>query len=161
MRKKGAARAPGHRAAVMHGSACTALGLDLFGLGYGTPNSPFGDGSCDMNEKNAQDALGSCRAVDILATHSPPKGVADRTARGASVGSVATRKTAQRLQPRYLLCGHVHNSWSVRGWIGHRAVVNPASHPIFLAISPGEVSRNEISPREVAPGGNAPHKVTQ
>lgn len=47
------------------------------------------------------------RAVDILITHAPPKGIHDGTD-PAHVGFVAFRRFIARFRPRYLLHGHSH-----------------------------------------------------
>ena len=64
------------------------------------------------------------RVKDILISHSPPKGVADRGSLGASLGSSAVRAAVERVQPNLCLCGHVHDSWGKSGFIGATAVHN-------------------------------------
>lgn len=112
------------RAHVLHGTGVEIEGLRLFGLGYGVPVTPFGDWSCDLTEVEAAAMLAACEAADILITHSPPKGVADRMTGGVSLGSTAIRKAVERVQPRWNLCGHIHDSWGERGWIGKTEVWN-------------------------------------
>lgn len=109
---------------VLHGEAVTVGGLRLFGLGYGVPLTPFGDWSCDLTEAEAAAMLGRCDGADILVSHAPPKGVADVTSAGLSVGSTAVRDAALRLGPRLLLCGHIHDSWGQGGSIGPTSVHN-------------------------------------
>ncbi len=75
--------------AVLHGTAHDFNGLSLFGLGYRVPPTPFGEWSCDLSEAQAADMLAPCTSADIPITHSPPKGVADTTSAGLSVGSTA------------------------------------------------------------------------
>ncbi|MEM6482404.1 MAG: metallophosphoesterase family protein [Pseudomonadota bacterium] len=108
----------------LHGSGIEIDGLQVFGLGYGIPPTPFGDWSCDLSESDADMLLAPCQAADILIFHSPPKGVADRTSTGASVGSEALREAVARLQPRLVVCGHIHDSWGEEGTIGRSQVVN-------------------------------------
>ena len=109
---------------VLHGEAATVDGLRLFGLGGGVPPTPFGDWSFDLTEDAAAGLLSGCDGADILITHSPPKGVADRTSQGASVGSAAIFAAIERIQPKLALCGHIHDCWGVRGTIGATEVVN-------------------------------------
>lgn len=109
---------------VLHGAGCEVGGLRLFGLGYGVPVTPFGAWSCDLTEAQAEALLGTCAQADVMIFHSPPKGVADVTGRGDSVGSVAIRAAIARVQPQIALCGHVHDSWGQRGRIGASEVVN-------------------------------------
>jgi len=110
--------------AVLHGEGATVGGLSFFGLGYGVPETPFGAWSCDLGEDTAAAMLATCAKADILITHSPPKGVADVTSGGASVGSTAIRDAILCIQPALALCGHIHDSWGAEGQIGATRVVN-------------------------------------
>lgn len=112
------------RATVLHGQGTEIGGLRLYGLGGGVPPTPFGEWSFDLSEAEAAAMLAPCGAADILITHSPPKGVADRTSQGASVGSTAIHSAIERIQPKLALCGHIHDCWGERGMIGRTEVVN-------------------------------------
>lgn len=109
---------------VLHGEGMEVEGLRLFGLGGGVPPTPFGDWSFDLSERQAEGMLASCARADILITHSPPKGVVDRTSRGDSVGSTAIYSAIERIQPKLAVCGHIHDCWGERGMIGRTEVVN-------------------------------------
>ncbi|TDK43765.1 metallophosphoesterase family protein [Antarcticimicrobium luteum] len=109
---------------VLHGQAAEIGGLRLFGLGGGVPPTPFGAWSWDLTEEAAAALLAPCDGADILITHSPPKGVADCTSQGQSVGSAAIRAAIGRIQPRLALCGHIHDCWGERGRIGGSEVAN-------------------------------------
>jgi len=109
---------------VLHGRAVEVGGLRLFGLGYGVPVTPFGAWSCDLSETRAGEMLKACEHADIMVLHSPPKGVADRTSAGASVGSAAIYQAIERVQPELAFCGHIHDSWGQSGMIGRTKVVN-------------------------------------
>jgi len=109
---------------VLHGAGTEVEGIRLFGLGYGVPPTPFGEWSCDLTEEFAGQMLAECSEADILITHSPPKGLADLTSDGISVGSTAIRDAIERVQPQLALCGHIHDSWGQRGLIGATQVVN-------------------------------------
>ncbi|TCP44499.1 metallophosphoesterase family protein [Rhodovulum marinum] len=111
-------------ASVLHGQGCEIGGLRLFGLGYGVPVTPFGAWSCDLTEDQAADLLAPCGAVDVMVFHSPPKGIADVTGTGISVGSTAIRDAIARVQPKLAVCGHVHDCWGQEGRIGETRVVN-------------------------------------
>lgn len=109
---------------VLHGAGVEIDGLQFFGLGYGVPPTPFGGWSCDLTEDDAAQMLDDCAAADVLITHSPPKGLADLTSGGLSVGSTAIRAAIERVQPQLALCGHIHDSWGTRDFIGDSEVVN-------------------------------------
>ena len=119
---------------VLHGEHLEIASVRLFGLGYGVPPTPFGAWSCDMSEADAESLLSRCKGVDILITHSPPKGVADVTSQGISVGSTAIRATIEDLQPQLALCGHIHDSWGHTGQIGPTQVVNLGPTPNWFEI---------------------------
>ncbi|WP_101068760.1 metallophosphoesterase family protein [Roseovarius salinarum] len=123
-------------AGVLHGTGTEVAGLRIFGLGYGVPVTPFGAWSCDLSEAQAEEMLSRCAGADILVTHSPPKGVADRTSGGESVGSTAIRDAIERLAPALAVCGHVHDSWGEEGVIGASRVVNLGPRPNWFEVTP-------------------------
>jgi len=62
--------------------------------------------------------------VHVVLSHAPPRnGLVDRTHFGRNVGSTALREFIDRLQPRLVLCGHIHEG---RGseQLGQTTVVN-------------------------------------
>lgn len=120
---------------VLHGNGTSFETLSLFGLGYGVPQTPFGSWSCDLSEEEAGARLATCHTADILILHSPPKGIADETSDGVSVGSTAIRDAIKRIQPRLAVCGHIHDSWGKTGQIGATKVVNLGPRPNWFDIS--------------------------
>jgi Icc-related predicted phosphoesterase len=121
-------------ARVLHGEADTCAGLRIFGLGYGVPPTPFGAWSCDLDEAGAAAALAQCGEVEIMVTHAPPKGVADVSSAGRSLGSTAIADAVWRVQPTYSLCGHIHESWGRRGHIGATEVINLGPAGVLLEV---------------------------
>lgn len=117
-------RAAAPDATVLHGERVERHGLTIFGLGYAVPETPFGDWSCDLSETGAEALLAAADGADLMVVHSPPKGVADLTSAGKSVGSVAIRAAIERVQPRLAFCGHIHDSWGTTGLIGATQVHN-------------------------------------
>lgn len=109
---------------VLHGDTITIDGVTLFGIGGGIPVTPFGAWSWDLPEDEAAALLEKAEGADIIISHSPPKGIADRTSTGLSVGSTAVRDAAERVQPKLLLCGHIHDCWGEEGMIGETRVKN-------------------------------------
>ena len=109
---------------VLHGDTITIDGVTLYGIGGGIPVTPFGAWSWDLPEDEAEELLKAADGADVMISHSPPKGIADRTATGLSVGSTAVRDAAARVQPKLLVCGHIHDCWGEEGMIGETRVKN-------------------------------------
>lgn len=129
------AAAPGG-AVVLHGEAAEVAGLKLFGIGYAIPITPFKDWSCDLTEEQGAAMLANCGEVDILITHSPPKGVVDVTSQGVSLGSVAVLDTIKREKPPLVVCGHIHDCWGQCAQVGDSRVVNLGPTGTWFEIEP-------------------------
>ncbi len=108
----------------IHGKSHEIDGVSFFGLGGAVPITPFGDWSFDIAEETAASYLDRCKAADVMVFHSPPKGIADHTSTGLSVGSIAIRDAIERVQPKLALCGHVHDCWGETAAIGATHVAN-------------------------------------
>lgn len=119
---------------VLHGEAALIDGLRIFGLGYAVPVTPFGDWSCDLTEAQAEQMLSQCSAADILVSHSPPKGIVDRSSSGRSIGSVAVLDAIKRIAPKLVLCGHVHDSWGKSETLGPSKVHNLGPTPNWFEV---------------------------
>jgi Icc-related predicted phosphoesterase len=46
--------------------------------------------------------------IDILISHTPPYGILDKNYKGMHCGSVSLRNIMHRVDPQYLICGHIH-----------------------------------------------------
>ena len=118
-------------ATVLHGGTVTREGLTFAGLGGGIPPLPIMPWvSWDLSEETAAQMLAAIESCDVLVTHSPPYGAADRHAELGAMGSTAIRAAVERLQPRLHLCGHVHDDWGTRARIGATEVVNLGPAPV-------------------------------
>ncbi|SFL11778.1 metallophosphoesterase family protein [Shimia haliotis] len=123
-------------AVVLHGQSAEVAGLRLFGIGYAIPVTPFKDWSCDLTEAQGADLLSGCGEVDVLITHSPPKGVVDVTSQGVSLGSTAVLDTIKRVKPPLVVCGHIHDSWGQSAKVGESHVVNLGPTGTWFDIEP-------------------------
>lgn len=56
--------------------------------------------------------------IDILVSHQPAFGLCDTNSEGQVMGSLALAAAVERVQPRVLICGHIHH--------GHGHVIVPA-----------------------------------
>lgn len=112
-------------ARVLHGEMLHVGGIRIAGLGAAVPPlPPLPWGSFDLTEAEAAQLLDRIDGADILVSHSPPKGVCDRHGQLGPIGSEAVLSAAERLAPRYLLCGHIHDDWGAHGRIGRTEVMN-------------------------------------
>jgi Icc-related predicted phosphoesterase len=125
---------------VLHGTGVTIDGVPFFGLGGAVPVTPFGSWSYDLSETEAARLLADCPSGGVLVSHSPPKGVVDRDSGGRSLGSTAVRDVIQRVQPRLVVCGHIHASAGKEEMLGLTPVVNAGPEgivrPIVVAAGP-------------------------
>ncbi len=122
-------------ATVLHGDSVERDGLTIVGLGYGVPRTPFGEWSCDLTDIEAAQMLTPFERADILISHSPPKGIADQTSQGLSIGSEAIRNWIARVQPAHAVCGHIHDSWGQSGMIGRTLVRNLGPTPNWIEMN--------------------------
>jgi predicted phosphodiesterase len=53
--------------------------------------------------------------VDVLITHGPPRGTADRTVNGEDVGCADLGAAMARVKPRLCVFGHIHEGYGVYG----------------------------------------------
>lgn len=119
---------------VLHGTAANVAGLALFGLGGGIPTTPFGPWSYDFTEDAATALLAPCAACDVLVTHSPPWGLVDVSSRGDHLGSHAVRHAVERLQPRLVVCGHIHGSAGQQIQLGSTTVINAGPQGVLWTL---------------------------
>lgn len=62
-------------------------------------------------------------ACDLIVTHEPPAGVLDLARSGRHIGSRAVLDLLNRLRPRVLTCGHVHEAAGIER-LGETLVIN-------------------------------------
>ena len=123
-------------ATVLHGDVVERGGVRIAGIGGAVPPlPPLPWQSWDIAEAEAAALLDPISACDVLVSHSPPHGVADRHATLGHIGSTAVRKATERLRPKFLLCGHVHDDWGTQGDIGKTRVINLGPAPVFLEVA--------------------------
>lgn len=109
---------------VLHGSGTEIEGVWFFGLGGGVPVTPFGDWSFDLSEEQAAKLLEACPDGAVLVSHSPPKGLVDRSSSGQSLGSTAVRDLIVQKKPLLVVSGHIHASAGKSVTFNRTPVVN-------------------------------------
>jgi Icc-related predicted phosphoesterase len=95
---------------VLHGDDCEIDGITFFGIGGAIPITPFGSWSFDLTEDGAHRLASPCPDSCVLVSHSPPKGLLDRSSSGESLGSTTIRELVDTRSPRLVVCGHIHDS---------------------------------------------------
>ena len=122
-------------ATVLHGTSITWQGLVVAGIGGATPPlPPIPWDSWDLTEAQVETLLSGLPRADILISHSPPHGVADRHGRRGHIGSHAVRDAAIRLAPRLLFCGHIHDAWGETGMVHTTRVHNLGPTPNWFEV---------------------------
>ena len=64
---------------------------------------------------------------DILLVHYPPYGYVDKNMFGEHVGSKFVLNLIKKYQPKYCICGHIHEAFG-KAKIGNTIVINTAKH---------------------------------
>jgi len=97
---------------------------------WGSPYTPAFVGAFQLAGRAA--ARAKWRSIpaglDVLVTHGPPRGVLDRTSRGARVGCPELARAVARARPTLMVFGHVHASFGVADGAGPTAFLNAAQH---------------------------------
>ena len=109
---------------VLHGSQTTLDDVTFFGIGGGIPITPFGAWSYDFSEGQAKKLLRDLPPGGVLISHSPPKGVLDKSSDGRSLGSEAVREIIGIKKPKLVVCGHIHGSAGQIARLGSTNVIN-------------------------------------
>ena len=109
---------------VLHAQGTEINGASFFGLGGGVPVTPFGDWSFDLSEEQAAKLLEACPNRAVLVSHSPPKGLVDRSSSGQSLGSTAVRDLITQKDPILVVSGHIHASAGKSATLNETTVVN-------------------------------------
>jgi Icc-related predicted phosphoesterase len=106
------------------------------GLGYSNP-TPF-DTPGEYSEEEIAEALAKFegRVVSHLVVHFPPRGTKlDQVAPGHHAGSPTLWTWAERWQPAYLFCGHIHECAGETDRIGKTVCINVGKRGYPLEIS--------------------------
>lgn len=111
-------------ARVLHGQGTEINGISFFGLGGGVPVTPFGDWSFDLSEEQAAKLLEACPQRPVLVSHSPPKGLVDRSSSAQGLGSTAVRDLIVQKKPLLVVSGHIHASAGKSAKLNETPVVN-------------------------------------
>lgn len=111
-------------AEVLHGEPASIGEAKLFSIGAGIPTTPW-DWSFDLSEDEAAERLEAMPAgLDLLVLHSPPHGHCDVSSSGQNLGSRAILEAIEAKQPRFAVCGHIHEAWGQESKIGETQVFN-------------------------------------
>jgi Icc-related predicted phosphoesterase len=120
---------------VLHGNGVEIQGQLFFGIGGGIPETPFGDWSWDFTEEQAEKLLEKCPKNAILISHSPPKGILDKSSFGLHLGSHTIRNFIQEKSPKLIVCGHIHESGGMIEKHGNCTVINAGPHAMVYDLN--------------------------
>jgi len=102
-------------------------GLKIYGLPFIPSDEPYIPAyERSQPFKERFDALRSAAVPgkpDIILSHSPPRGTLDKHSVAGYVGSAKVLAILNRKRPRYLFCGHIHESKGMMK-VGSTTVVN-------------------------------------
>ncbi|TWU04354.1 metallophosphoesterase family protein [Stieleria varia] len=121
-------------ATVLHGSGCSVMGVEFWGVGGGIPVTPFGPWSYDFDENQAAEMLSGCPPRCVLVVHSPPLDTVDHDSSGRVRGSRAIRETVKQKQPRWVVCGHIHSDWENQVRLGQTRVLNAGPRGVVIKL---------------------------
>ncbi|MAI72517.1 MAG: serine/threonine protein phosphatase [Rhodopirellula sp.] len=121
-------------AMVLHGTGCVFEGVEFWGVGGGIPVTPFGDWSYDFSEAEAGPLLAGCKPDSVLVVHSPPLDTVDHDSTGQIRGSQAIREVVETVQPKLVVCGHIHSDWEKQCRIAKTQVLNAGPRGVLIEI---------------------------
>jgi predicted phosphodiesterase len=79
--------------------------------------------------------------IDVLITHGPPLGTADRTINGEEVGCADLAEAISRVRPRLCVFGHIHEGYGAYGDKVNAAICDEryqvTNAPIVMDLDPG------------------------
>ena len=116
---------------VLHGSRVDFDDVSFYGIGGGIPMTPFGAWSYDFSEEEARQLLQDCPSGAVLISHSPPRGVLDRSSGGQSLGSEAVRETIGAKKLQLVVCGHIHGSAGQKDRLDQTIIINAGPRGII------------------------------
>lgn len=116
-------------AVVLHGELAEIAGINCFGLG-GAVQDGGGTHQLILSEQQASELLADCPAGAVLVVHTPPFGAVDRQ-RMKHSGSTAIRAAVDRIQPRLVVCGHIHAQSGLTEWIDDVPVINAGPNGVI------------------------------
>jgi hypothetical protein len=110
----------------VEGRVVTHQGLRIAGLGGSNPtpfNTPY-----ELSDEEAEERLKALTSpIDILISHTPPYGTrCDRPANREHAGSLPVRRFVERVRPRLVVCGHIHESRAI-DYVGPTLILNPGA----------------------------------
>jgi Icc-related predicted phosphoesterase len=126
---------PWKQAHVLHGTGCKIDGIEFWGVGGGIPVTPFGDWSYDFDEEQAEILLQGCPRGGVLVVHSPPRDTVDHDTSGQIRGSRSIRQAVETMQPRLVVCGHIHSDWGKQVELGDAIILNAGPSGVILEVN--------------------------
>ena len=98
------------RVALLQESHCKVSGVSIYGTPW-VPHLPFWAFYAKEEEIGTRLSANCPPGIDILVSHGPPHGAGDQGPNGRHVGSTALAEALQTLQPKLVVCGHIHENY--------------------------------------------------
>ena len=121
-------------AIILHGNGIEMQGINFFGIGGGIPVTPFGSWSWDFSEEQAEVLLKDFPDDGVLISHSPLNGILDLSSSGQHLGSTTIRKFIDKISPKLVICGHIHESGGKMEKLGNTVIINAGPQGIIYEL---------------------------
>jgi Icc-related predicted phosphoesterase len=105
----------------LENTSATIGGLKWFGSPF---SLPFFDWAFMLEEQQLSAGYWRMpKKVDVIISHTPPFGCLDKNKQGIHCGSKSLRKRVEVLQPKLVICGHIHEDRNIAS-INETTVIN-------------------------------------
>jgi len=125
---------------------------------YGAPWQPwFLDWAFNLRRGQALAAKWALipEGIDVLITHGPPLGTADRTVSGEDAGCADLARALVRVKPRLAVFGHIHEGYGIHGNLVNAAICDEkyrlVHSPIVVDVPAAGAAIEFLSPPVQAP----------
>ena len=115
----------------VHGKVVEISGIRFACIG-GSLKTPFST-PFELEEEDYKKISAELSDFDFLLTHSPPHGVLDDVG-GVHIGSKALRELVEKIKPKAVFTGHVHEYAGSISFIDRIPVINPGPKGIILEL---------------------------
>ena len=91
-------------------------------------------GLATVQKVAAAAVMAGCKPDSVLVVHSPPLDTVDHDSTGQIRGSQAIREVVETVQPKLVVCGHIHSDWEKQCRIAKTQVLNAGPRGVLIEI---------------------------